>query len=428
MNISLPLLIGALAGPPGLGVPPSNPARPRSAATLTEDDGEALTLPMLFELIRERSPRFKAEQARVEVARSRLKGATALPNPIFNFQVLHLLSGYNQNGFGTYTVYLQQPLFIAGQRGQRKRAAKAAIKAAQSSVDASFHELAAEGRQLYASLQARQRSRTILRAAIADLERLRELVAARHASGAESKYDVARITLEVAKWQARVAEANADIRDAAGQLGVLIGKPRWRPTARGELRQLGIDVDPDRLRPDVERSHPAIKAARDQIALAEQDVKVARRDAFPQPVVGFGMVGIDNFYSISALGGLVIPMPVFDWGQGPLARAKADARAERLERDAIVAGVEAELDRAGAVVKQRRAALVQFEGDVLSKTADLRQMAEDAYVTGQASILELIDAVAARYDLQMQHVELVEEVVHAEIEVLHVTGRVEESF
>jgi len=364
----------------------------------------------------------------VEVARSRLKGATALPNPIFNFQVLHLLSGYNQNGFGTYTVYLQQPLFIAGQRGQRKRAAKAAIKAAQSSVDASFHELAAEGRQLYASLQARQRSRTILREAIADLERLRELVAARHASGAESKYDVARITLEVAKWQARVAEANADIRDAAGQLGVLIGKPRWRPTARGELRQLGIDVDPDRLRPDVERSHPAIKAARDQIALAEQDVKVARRDAFPQPVVGFGMVGIDNFYSISALGGLVIPMPVFDWGQGPIARAKADARAARLERDAIVAGVEAELDRAGAVVKQRRAALVQFEGDVLSKTADLRQMAEDAYVTGQASILELIDAVAARYDLQMQHVELVEEVVHAEIEVLHVTGRVEESF
>ena len=81
-----------------------------------------------------------------------------------------------------------------------------------------------------------------------------------------------------------------------------------------------------------------------------------------------------------------------------------------------------------AAIRARRRALQEFDDRVGSRTADLRKMAEDAYVTGQASILELIDAVQVRYDLQLERAELLEEVVHAEVEVLHVTGRIEETF
>jgi outer membrane protein TolC len=140
------------------------------------------------------------------------------------------------------------------------------------------------------------------------------------------------------------------------------------------------------------------------------------------------MGGIDNFYSISALGGIVMPIPVFDWGQGPIAKAQAEARIKRLERDALQAEVEAELDRSTVVVHERRRALKAFDDGVGSRTADLRRMAEDAYVTGQASILELIDAVQVRFNLQLERAMLLEEVVHAEVEVLHVTGRIEETF
>ena len=89
--------------------------------------------------------------------------------------------------------------------------------------------------------------------------------------------------------------------------------------------------------------------------------------------------------------------------------------------------VHAELERATAVLKERSVALAHFQRDVLARTPDLQQMAEDAYVTGQASILELIDAIETRFELQLMHHELIEQVVHAEIDVLHVLGRVEEA-
>lgn len=388
---------------------------------------EELTLPELFELLRTQSPRQKAAAAHLELARARRVGARVLPNPIFNFQVLHLISGYNQNGFGTYTFYFQQPVLIGGQRIQRGKAARAAERAAGSEIEAAFHELAAEARHVFVALQARQRHHEVLHAAIDDLRRLEGVVQARHAAGAESRYDVSRIGLEVRQWRAKTISSSADIRDASGQLGVLVGRPSWRPRAAGAAVPLGIEANADELWPDVERTQPALLAAKDRVELAERDLAATRREVWPQPTLGFGVVGIDNFFSMSVLGGITMPLPLFDWGQGQVAKAKAEKHVAEVEEDAHKAELEAELDRVTSVLRDRQRALSGFERGVLSETAELQRMAEDAYVTGQVEILELIDAVETHYELELERVELVEAVMHAEVDVLHVVGRVEDT-
>lgn len=397
---------------------------PADADELSRED---LTLPELFELLRTQSPRHKAAQAQLELARARRVSARVLPNPIFNFQVLHLVSGYNQNGIGTYTFYFQQPVLIGGQRMQRSKAARAAERSAQSEIEAAFHDLAAEGRHVFVALQALQRQHEVLIGALADLRRLEDVVATRHSAGAESRYDVARIGLEVRRWDARTLTSTADMRDAAGQLGVLVGRPGWRPRAVGAARPLGLEAEAEALWPDVVRTQPAIQAAEDRVALAERDLAATRREVWPQPTVGFGVVGIDNFFSMSVLGGITMPLPLFDWGQGPVAKAKAEKHVAEVEKDARVTELRAELDRVTSVLRDRQRALDGFERGVLSETAELQRMAEDAYVTGQVEILELIDAVKSRYELELERVDLVEAVMHAEIDVLHVIGRVEET-
>lgn len=386
-----------------------------------------LTLEELFELLRTRSPRHKAAQAYMELARARRVGARVLPNPIFNFQVLHLISGYNQNGFGTYTFYFQQPVLIGGQRMQRSKAARAAERSAQSEIEAAFHELAAEARHVFVALQARQRHHQVLHAAIDDLRRLEAVVQARHAAGAESRYDVSRIGLEVRQWRAKTISSSADIRDASGRLAVLVGRPSWRPRAAGAAVPLGIEADAEELWPDVERTQPAILAAKDRVELAERDLAATRREVWPQPTIGFGVVGIDNFFSMSVVGGITVPLPLFDWGQGPVAKAKAEKHVAEAEKDAHVAELSAELDRVTSVLRDRQRALAGFERGVLSETAELQRMAEDAYVTGQVEILELIDAIETHYELELERVDLVEAVMHAEVDVLHAIGRVEET-
>lgn len=390
------------------------------------DDGEQLSLLELFTLLRERSPKLKAERAKIEVAKARFEGAKVYPNPIVNFQALQLISGYNQNGFGTYTVFLQQPVLIAGQRIMRRRAAEAEQAKAEAEVAWSFTELAAEGRHLFAALQGRQQHHAILEHAVTDLERVRGVVEARHKAGAESRYDVVRIGLEVAQWRAKIAESNAEVHDAAGKIGVLVGRPRWRPRARGQLVPGKVDSDPEALWPDVERTQPAIQVARRNERLAARELQSARREAMPSPVIGFGIAGIDNFFSMSVVAGVTMPLPIFDWGQGPVAKARAEVQVANLETQAVVAGTKAELERATDVLRERRVALAQFERDVLAQISGIQRMAEDSYVTGQASILELIDALEVHYEVEIEHVDLVEAVVHAEIDLLHVLGRIEE--
>ncbi|MFO0635891.1 MAG: TolC family protein [Nannocystaceae bacterium] len=404
---------------------PAAVASPSSSGHAS-DQGDALELRELFAILRDKSPKLAAERAKVDVAKARFEGAKVYPNPIVNFQALQLLSGYNQNGFGTYTVFLQQPVLIAGQRVMRRKAAAAEQAKAEAEVERSFHELAAEGRRLFAALQGRQQHHAILERAVTDLERVRGVVETRHSVGAESRYDVVRIGLEVAKWRAKLPASSAEIHDAGGKIGVLVGRPRWRPLAAGTLASNGFDADPEALWPDVERAQPAIQAARRNESLASRELQLARREAMPTPTLGFGIVGIDNFFSMSALGGVTMPLPVFDWGQGPVAKAKAEVHVANLETKAVVAEAEAELERAVDVMRERRGALAQFERDVLAQTEGIQRMAEDSYVTGQASILELIDAIEIHYEVELEHIDLVEAVVQAEIDLLQVLGRIEE--
>jgi cobalt-zinc-cadmium efflux system outer membrane protein len=73
----------------------------------------------------------------------------------------------------------------------------------------------------------------------------------------------------------------------------------------------------------------------------------------------------------------------------------------------------------------RRAQLEAFERDVMQHLVDLRRMAEDAYRGGQGGILELLDAEGAITDAELRHVDLLAQVVAAEVDVQAAAGLVD---
>ena len=75
------------------------------------------------------------------------------------------------------------------------------------------------------------------------------------------------------------------------------------------------------------------------------------------------------------------------------------------------------------VLAGRRAALASFESNVAGELPELRQMAEDAYRSGQGGIIDLIDAVRSRSDLRLERIELLHEVMAAEAAALAASGR-----
>ena len=86
-----------------------------------------------------------------------------------------------------------------------------------------------------------------------------------------------RTALEARALDSEIADAEAERLDAAGRLGQLLGRPGWRPRARGDL----TPIDPMQARAllweRVSNEHPAIEAARRKIVAAEAGLAQAKR-------------------------------------------------------------------------------------------------------------------------------------------------------
>jgi cobalt-zinc-cadmium efflux system outer membrane protein len=415
----------------GAASPPTPVPR---AKTEQLDEGEGaeeartpISLPQIFELLKRKSPRYKAYQADIEVAKSEVTASRVLPNPLVNLAILYLNSGFNQNGVGTYYANVTLPLLIAGQRRIRMKTAKVGVKAAEADLKVNFHVLAHEARDLYVELQADQARLVVYDQALADIAYLQDLVGQRRKSGVETEYSTLRVDVEAAAWRARRAEEEAEMQDTAGRLGVLLGLPDFYPEAEGELALIGVKGDADQMWPEVERSQPDIVAAQRYEAYAVKNIDLAKRERWPVPSVTAGTVAIQNYYSISTQFGITVPIPMFDWGQGNIARAKTRSNRATRETEAVIASTKAELKRALRLLKHHKHVLTAFDADVLAKLPQLRQMAEDSFRAGDAELIDLLDATRTRIEVALTRIDLLEATVEAEVDVLAVTGRIEDT-
>ncbi len=415
---------------PQAGVAASAPA----AAAPTAEAGsvesvpvsDSVTLAEVFDILKRRSPRYKAAQFDVEIARADTRAARVLPNPVLNLAILYLNQGFNQNGVATYYANVTLPVLIAGQRRMRVRNAEGGVRSAEAGVQAAYHELAAEARSRFVDLQAAQERVKVLDEVLADLARIEALITERRRSGSETEYDAMRVGLAISNWRARRAEEQAEAEDIAGRLGALLGVPSWFPRAEGPFAEVGVKTDPDVEWPELERTQPGIEAARRQEAHAVKGVDLARRERWPIPAITAGTVAIQNYYSISTTVGLTVPIPVFDWGQGMLARANARSQQARLHKEAVIAETHAELRRAVRLLEHRRNAMRNFERDVYAKLPLLQQMAEDSFRIGKAELSELLDAAVAAFEVKLTQLDLQKAVIQAEVAVLAITGRIEQ--
>lgn len=419
-------------GPSPAPAPPAEPTAPTPAAApvaeVHADTGEhhdSVSLAELFVLLKQRSPRYKVLLSDVDVAKAEITAARVLPNPVVNLAMLYLNVGFNQNGVATYYANATLPLLIAGNRKMRVKTARAGVKLAEADRELSYQELAIEARESFTELQAHQARIAVYDDALVELARLQALIAERRRSGVETDYDVLRIDVETSAWRSRRTEQEAEAEHAAGQLGVLVGLPDWNPRAEGELAPMGVRGQADTMWRDVEKTQPAVVAAREHEAYTNRTIDLVKRERIPIPSVTLGTVAINNYYSISTQAGITVPLPIFDWGQGQIARAKASNQRARREKEAIIATSRAELQRALRLLEHHRKTLEAFDRDVVGKLPDLTRMAEDSFRAGDAQLIDLLDATRTRFDVELTRVDMLEKIVDAEIDVLAVTGRIE---
>lgn len=384
----------------------------------------ALTLPALLDLVAERSPRLAIERAAVDATEADRVTAGALPNPTLSYGRSRPAGGANTvfEGSRQQQAGLDLPLLVAGQRGARLEAAEQGVLGARARAGLARSDLALRAAELFAGLQAAQERAEALATAHGEIERAAALVAGRLESGMASRYDLARVEIEVAGMAVRLADARADAAEKAAGIATLLGAPGWRPRAEGALVPAGMHADLERLRGALAAANPQIVLARREEDAARAAVRRAELERWPVPVLSVGRTWTSEPFGAANFIGLSSEVPVFDSRQGPLARAQAELRAAERRREAVEAEAGVELLRLVEALRERREALQRFERQVDLRSPALRRMAEDAYRLGRSTVLELIDAARTRADAQVTGIDLRALTVQQELRIRALTG------
>jgi cobalt-zinc-cadmium efflux system outer membrane protein len=386
---------------------------------------KAVSISQLLQIVREKSPRYALARTQIEKAQAEVVAAEVLPNPKVSYGRFDQAGGRLNTQFdgpSQQNITLEVPILIAGQRGARKTAAERRVEVSEADVEIEYTRLIRETWRLFVQLLAGQERVAALENAHRELEHLKDIITGKESAGTASQYDVLRITQETRSLETRLENARTEMTGVVGELGVLLGFPDWKLQASGTLTPIGTSSDIEALWRLAELNNPELEGVHRETIAADAGLDRARRERWPVPSVLFGTAFTDQPYGNTLFSGFSVELPIFDRGQGGMARASAEQHAVLLKRELLLAATRQELDRAVEVLKRRRETLTKFEHDVLDTLPTLQQMAEDAYRLGKTGLLELLDSSRTRTEIKLNHLELLVGEIEAELDAMMASG------
>ena len=381
--------VGTPITPAPIG-PPAPPPPQTNLPLLTPRDGPLpanLTLPQALDEAEARSPAIIAARAQVGVAQGRLRQAGFRLNPELSVEVENFAGTGEYNGARGLetTVAINQRLDLGGRRRARVGVARAELAAAEIRLAIARADLAQQVREQFArAITTRER----LRLAQDNERRAREL--ARIAgqlvdAGRDPPLRAMRARSAAAQAAAELAGAQAEEAASRRTLASLFGVTEPPASVAGSL----LDLEPRSI--DPEQSLDVRLADAERLA-AEAELGQQRTARNLDPAVGVGVRQFRGSGDVALVGGLSMPLPVFDRNQGNIEAARSNVAAADARRASALASVTVRARNAIAAVDAAMARVRALEGAAIPEAFEALRLAQQSYREGRASLLELLDA------------------------------------
>jgi len=245
----------------------------------------------------------------------------------------------------------------------------------------------------------------LLEVAHQDVESLTKLEAATHRAvdaGGRAGVDLNRIRLDLLTSQQALREAESAYVIAKANLRAFLGRSDADPTfdAAGSL-DVALTAEPlpvEEAMALAQQNRPDIQSLRWQVTKADADSVVARRNAYPQVTPQFGYTGQ---FQTSAIGqpnanswdaAMTMTVPLFDRNQGNRAKADSVAAQNRLNLQAGVVDLRAEIEQVVQELRTARQNATAIAEQQLKLAAQVRDSITTAYEAGGRPLIDVLDA------------------------------------
>ncbi len=295
-------------------------------------------------------------------------------------------------------------LFERGHKRQRRlQAARDTTAVTRAQIADAERTLAFNVGQQFVSVLLAE---STLQFAIEDLKGFQQAVDISEAqlkAGYIGEGDYLKIKLQLLQFQtdvssARLAKVQAlvGLRESLGYNAIpadydVVGDLAYQPV-NGNLEDLQARAL--RERPDLRAADLGITAAQSQILLAKANAKVDVTGTY-----NFSHVAGENSASLFAN----VPLPIFDRGQGEIARTRYALTQAQEQQQSASDTVLSDVANAFEAVRSNQEVVQLYMSGYLKQAQDSRDISEYAYKRGAASLLDYLDAERSYRAVQLAY-------------------------
>jgi len=367
------------------------PAAPGQAGFTVED---------AYRLARERSPLLRAAGAVADAAATRESWAGLPPDPMLQLGVMNFsVPGLRTDMANSMAPSIQAMQLVpwVGKLGLSARIAEQSTAMARASADEKWWEVRRGTATAFYGIYEADRQLEVMRETLGLLRDFEQVAKAMYSAGEGRQSDVLRAGVEVARMDAEIKKMEAMRRSALARLNGILDRPSATPVPAPVLLPLPLAIPAaDTLNAWAEATRPLLERGRTGVEQADAKGRLARKQIWPDPVVGFqygqrgGDMGTERMGS--AMIGFSIPLfaksrqlRLRDEAAAMEAMARAELADMRAQVDARIGELQAELDQTRTLVElYRREVLPQAHANVESSFS--------SYRVGAVDFMTLVDA------------------------------------
>jgi len=378
---------------------------------------DRLTLSAALKRALRQSPEVQIALAEVRAAQAGAHQARLLPNPVLDIAFRLPESGGRTVIEAGLTAELTQLL----QRPRRISAFDAALRAASAKAVTTVLNVMHETQQNYFDAVGLRRETQILIQRNSRLGELLKVAEARLAAGEGTKLDVATLKAEQATAAIDLGDVTLNIRRAHFGLAYRLGQPRGRIDWILDtplFTQIALRGEPDSIAHGL-RVRPEIQVDRWQLAALEDQTALARLAWMENNAAGLAAER-DSDWSLGP--SVVLPLPLFDWGQARRAKARAQAIAARQRLTQTTRQVVREIRQAHDAVTQFMATTRQARTQLVPLHEERVRLARVIFDAGQEDVTKLHLAELGLLGAQLKLVRLEHRTALAIIALDRATG------
>jgi len=367
---------------------------PRQALTIDEAVSEAIR----------NNPTLLAERANIPIAEARVLTARLRPNPSLSAAGDHmdlLGTGFNnQNGGGPTEIVVgaEFPIERGGKRQRRVDVAERERAVVELNFQEAVRTVTLNVQAAFVAVLLARDNLSLASENLATFNRIVEVNAARVQAGDLAEVELVRSRVAALQYANSVRRAELALQTAVTRLRSLIGRSASSPPfeAVGDLKRVSTVPGLEELRNTAGESRPDLRALRMDSERAQAEVRLQMAQARPDYTLGTEYRRQQvNARSNSLTVSVSVPLPFFDRNQGEIARSRREQTQVRLRVQAQELAVAAEVETARNQLEAARQLLESIEGKLLGEARDVRDITDFAYRSGEATLLELLDAQRA---------------------------------